>query len=67
MVPDIFECSLMLASHALVLMGVPLDRVLQRMREVREQRYSLLRGFFHGESDAAGGAATRSASRACIR
>lgn len=52
-VPDAFESSLMLASHALVLMGVPLARVVHRVREVRNSRYSLLRGFFHGEGDAA--------------
>ena len=51
-VPDAFESSLMLASHALVLMGVPLARVVQRVRKVRNTRYSLLRGFFHGEGDA---------------
>jgi CPA2 family monovalent cation:H+ antiporter-2 len=56
-VPDAFESSLMLASHALVLMGVPLARVVRRVREVRDNRYSLLRGFFHGEGDAAAGAA----------
>ncbi len=52
-VPETFESSLMLASHALVLVGVPLKRVLRRIRDVRDDRYSLLRGFFHGESDAA--------------
>jgi monovalent cation:H+ antiporter-2, CPA2 family len=51
-VPDAFESSLMLASHALVLMGVPLARVIHRVRAVRNSRYSLLRGFFHGEGDA---------------
>lgn len=50
-VPETFESSLMLASHALVLLGVPLRRVVRRVREVREGRYSLMRGFFHGESD----------------
>ena len=52
-VPDAFESSLMLASHALVLMGVPLARVVHRVRAVRNSRYSLLRGFFHGEGDTA--------------
>ena len=56
-VPDTFESSLMLASHALVLMGVPLARVVRSVREVRDSRYSLLRGFFHGEGDAAADAA----------
>ena len=53
-VADIMEGSLMLASHAMMLLGVPLNRVLQRMREAREQRYQLFRGFFHGATDAAG-------------
>ena len=41
----------MLASTALMLMGVPLNRVLRRIREMREQRYSLFRGFFRGITD----------------
>jgi CPA2 family monovalent cation:H+ antiporter-2 len=53
-VPEIMEGSLMLASHALMLLGVPLNRVLRRIRDTREHRYSLLRGFFHGDTDAAG-------------
>ena len=52
-VPETFESSLMLASHALVLLGVPLRRVVRSVQEVRNQRYGLLRGFFHGESDEA--------------
>ncbi len=51
-VPEIIEGSLMLASHSLLALGVPLPRVLARIRDVREARYSLLRGFFHGVSDA---------------
>ena len=51
-VPETFETSLMLGSHALVLIGVPLKRVLRGIQDVRSHRYSLLRGFFHGESDA---------------
>lgn len=50
-VPESLEASLMLASHALVLVGVPLNRVLRRIRDARAQRYKLLRGFFHGMSD----------------
>ncbi len=50
-VPESLEASLMLASHALVLLGVPLNRVLRRLRETRAERYRLLRGFFHGISD----------------
>lgn len=50
-VPDVLEGSLMLASHALLLMGTPLPRVLARIRHVRRERYQLMRGFFRGESD----------------
>ena len=52
-VPEVLEGSLMLASHSLLLVGVPLNRVLERIREIREERYSLFRGFFHGATDAA--------------
>jgi CPA2 family monovalent cation:H+ antiporter-2 len=52
-VPETLESSLMLASHALVLLGVPLRRVVRRIRDVREQRYGLMRGFFHGGTDEA--------------
>ena len=51
--PEVLEGSLMLASHSLLLLGVPLNRVLTRIRAIREERYSLFRGFFHGASDAA--------------
>lgn len=50
-VPEALEASLMLASHALVLVGVPINRVLKRIRQTRAERYRLLRGFFHGMSD----------------
>lgn len=50
-VPEALEGSLMLASHAMVLVGVPLNRVLKRVRQTRSQRYSLLRGFYRGISD----------------
>jgi len=50
-VPETLEASLMLASHALVLMGIPLSRVLRRIRQTRTERYRLLRGFFYGRSD----------------
>jgi CPA2 family monovalent cation:H+ antiporter-2 len=58
-VPEVQEGSLMLASHALLLVGVPLTRVLANIRTIREERYSLFRGFFHGISDAADAAENR--------
>ncbi|MFN3750349.1 MAG: monovalent cation:proton antiporter-2 (CPA2) family protein [Thiobacillus sp.] len=51
-VSEVMEGSLMLASHALMLLGVPLSQVLKRIREVRESRYAMMRGFFRGASDA---------------
>ena len=51
-VPEILEGSLMLASHALMLLGVPLHRVVKRIRLFREERYQLFKGYFHGISDA---------------
>jgi CPA2 family monovalent cation:H+ antiporter-2 len=50
-VPETLEASLMLASHAMVLIGIPLNRVLRRIRQTRTERYRLLRGFFRGRSD----------------
>jgi monovalent cation:H+ antiporter-2, CPA2 family len=50
-VPEVVEGSLMLASHALALAGAPLSRVLRRIRSIREDRYSLLRSYFHGADD----------------
>ncbi|MEO8345315.1 MAG: monovalent cation:proton antiporter-2 (CPA2) family protein [Betaproteobacteria bacterium] len=52
-VPEVLEGSLMLASHSLLLVGVPLNRVLQRIGAIREARYGLFRGFFHGATDTA--------------
>ena len=51
-VSEVMEGSLMLASHALMLLGVPLSQVLKRIRVVRESRYAMMRGFFRGASDA---------------
>jgi CPA2 family monovalent cation:H+ antiporter-2 len=51
-VPEALESSVMLATHALALVGVPMHRVIRRLRELREQHYALLRGFFHGATDA---------------
>lgn len=51
-VPEVLEGSLMLATHSLLVLGVPLDKVLARIRAIREERYSLFRGFFRGATDA---------------
>jgi monovalent cation:H+ antiporter-2, CPA2 family len=50
-VPEAIEGSLMLASHALALVGVPMRRVLHLVQAQRDARYGLLRGYFHGADD----------------
>jgi monovalent cation:H+ antiporter-2, CPA2 family len=50
-VPEVLEGSLMLASHALVILGVPLNRVVKRIRLFREERYQMFKGYFRGLSD----------------
>jgi len=50
-VPEAFESGVMLASHTLVVAGVPLSRVMRRVSQVRDQQYSLLRGLFPGGGD----------------
>jgi CPA2 family monovalent cation:H+ antiporter-2 len=51
-VPEALESSVMLATHALALSGIPMHKVIKRLREMREHHYALLRGFFHGATDA---------------
>lgn len=58
-VAEVMEASLMLSSQALMLAGVPLNRVLREIRDMREQRYELFRGFFHGITDDEDAAAPR--------
>jgi CPA2 family monovalent cation:H+ antiporter-2 len=48
-VAEVMEGSLMLASHALMLLGVPVRRVLRRAQATRASRYHILRGIFRGD------------------
>jgi CPA2 family monovalent cation:H+ antiporter-2 len=50
-VPDTFESSLMLAAHALQLLGQPPAEVLQSIESMRTQRYQQLRGLWVGEGE----------------
>ena len=50
-VPEAIEGSLMLAAQALALVGVPMQRVIRIIRNARDARYNLLRGYFHGADD----------------
>jgi CPA2 family monovalent cation:H+ antiporter-2 len=42
-VPETFEASLMLVSHVLILLHVPVSRVIRTMGDIRSHRYSVLR------------------------
>ncbi len=50
-VPEVQEGSLMLASHALVLLGIPLSNVVKKIRVFRSERYKMFRGYFAGATD----------------
>jgi CPA2 family monovalent cation:H+ antiporter-2 len=50
-VPEAFESGVMLASHTMVLAGVPLSRVMRRVAQVRDEQYGLLRGLFQGRGE----------------
>jgi CPA2 family monovalent cation:H+ antiporter-2 len=53
-VAEVLEGSVMLASQALLLSGVPFSRVMRRIQENRARRYSVFRGQFHTADDGAG-------------
>jgi monovalent cation:H+ antiporter-2, CPA2 family len=45
-VPETFEASLMLLSHLLLLMKLPVGRVIRTVNDIRSDRYSMLREYF---------------------
>lgn len=47
-IPETMEASLMIASHLLFLLQVPVARVMDKMRRVRDDRYALLRRLLPG-------------------
>ncbi|MGE3480004.1 MAG: monovalent cation:proton antiporter-2 (CPA2) family protein [Gammaproteobacteria bacterium] len=50
-VPETLEASLMLSSHLLLLLKVPVSRILREVKEIRDSRYQLLREYFRGRGD----------------
>ncbi|WP_339454253.1 cation:proton antiporter [Pseudomonas sp. EA_5y_Pfl2_R50] len=50
-VPELLESSLMLASHALIMVGLPAHQVQANIDQVRIDRYRLLHGFYPGSDD----------------
>jgi CPA2 family monovalent cation:H+ antiporter-2 len=45
-VPETFEASLMLLSHLLLLLKLPMPRVIRTVNDIRSHRYSMLRQYF---------------------
>nr|WP_302475219.1 monovalent cation:proton antiporter-2 (CPA2) family protein [Pseudomonas koreensis] len=50
-VPELLESSLMLGSHALIMLGLPAHKVQARVDQIRMDRYRLLHGFYPGAED----------------
>lgn len=48
-IPETLEASLMLASHLLHLLDMPMVKILRRIQDVRANRYRLLRTVFRGQ------------------
>ena len=50
-VPETFEASLMLVSHVLMLLHVPVSRVVRTLGDIRNSRYAVLRNLLrHGDA-----------------
>ncbi len=47
-IPDTLEASLMVATHLLRLLDVPVRRIVRRIQDVRDNRYALMRSVFRG-------------------
>ena len=62
-VPETLEAGMMIVSHALLLLDVPLRRILHRIRDARVDRYHLMREFFRGGDALAGHAGDPGADR----
>ena len=50
-VPESLEASLMLASHLLLMLGVPASRIVYKIRAIHADRYKVIQGFFKGTDD----------------
>jgi monovalent cation:H+ antiporter-2, CPA2 family len=50
-VPETFEASLMLLSHLLLLLKLPVSRVIRTVNDIRSTRYGMLRQYFRSAGD----------------
>jgi CPA2 family monovalent cation:H+ antiporter-2 len=48
-VPETLEGALMLVSHVLAMLDVPIGQIIRSIDKVRRERYQILHGFFQGE------------------
>lgn len=48
-IPETHEASLTLASHALLMLNIPAQKVEDLVSSARRNRYRMLQGFYHGE------------------
>jgi len=48
-IPETLESSLMMASHVLSLLNVPMSKIVRRIQEMRNNKYATMREFFHGD------------------
>jgi CPA2 family monovalent cation:H+ antiporter-2 len=51
-IPETFEASLMLTSHVLMILGMPVGRVVRVVGDLRENRYEMLRDVIADDGDA---------------
>ncbi|QSA97112.1 monovalent cation:proton antiporter family protein [Methylococcus sp. EFPC2] len=48
-VPESLEGALMLVSHVLAMLNVPIGQIVRAINQVRRERYQILQGYFQGE------------------
>ena len=48
-IPETLESSLMMASHVLSILGIPMAKIVRRIQQMRKDKYVSMREFFHGD------------------
>jgi len=48
-IPETLESSLMMASHVLSILGMPVAKIVRRVQDMRTHKYATMREFFHGD------------------
>lgn len=48
-IPETLESSLMMASHVLSILGMPMAKIVRRVQEMRNNKYTTIREYFHGD------------------